>query len=142
MVCIPIFADQLRNAKMVEYRKIGVTLNKDSLTTEDFTAAINEILENDKYRKNAKRLKSMIEKKPMSAEERIIKYTEFAAKFGPDLNLDLYGQHLNFVQFYCLDIIVPVFLLAILVIYFAYRLLRSLLRKISAFLVSSKSKIE
>jgi UDP:flavonoid glycosyltransferase YjiC (YdhE family) len=48
MVCIPVFADQLRNAKMVEYRGIGVTLNKDSLTTEDFTAAIKEVLENDK----------------------------------------------------------------------------------------------
>jgi len=48
MICIPIFADQLRNAKMVEYRGLGVTLNKDELTTEDFTASIKEVLENDK----------------------------------------------------------------------------------------------
>ena len=49
----------------------------------------------------------MIAKKPMSAEERVVKYTEFAAKFGPDLNLDMYGRNLNFVHFLLSFVVSP-----------------------------------
>ena len=48
MICIPLFAEQLRNAKMIEYREIGVSLDKDAITTEVFIEAIKEVIENDK----------------------------------------------------------------------------------------------
>lgn len=50
----------------------------------------------------------MIKSKPQSAEERIIKYAEFAAKFGNKNNLELHGRYLNFMMYYCLDIILLV----------------------------------
>lgn len=50
----------------------------------------------------------MIQSKPMSSEERVVKYTEFAAEFGRHNNLDLSGKDLGFIQFYNLDIILPV----------------------------------
>ena len=55
----------------------------------------------------------LIKSKPESAEERIVKYSEFAAQFGNDNNLDMEGRNLNFIQFYCLDIVLPVFLILI-----------------------------
>lgn len=82
------------------------------------------------YRKNAQRLARMIAKKPMSAEERIVKYAEFAAKFGNDNNLDMYGRHLNFVQYYCLDIIVPVLIIFGLFVCLILKFLSLILRKI------------
>ena len=130
MVMIPLFADQHRNSKMLEYRNMAVVLNRKELTVEKLTEALKEIIEDDSYRKNAKRISALIAAKPMSAEERIVKYTEFAAKFGPDLNLDMEGRHLNFVQFYCLDIILPAILLAAIVLYFVYRVLRFVLGKL------------
>lgn len=62
----------------------------------------------------------------MTAEERTVKYTEFAAKFGNDNNLDMYGRHLNFVEFYCLDIIIPFFVVVFLVLCIVYRVIRKI----------------
>ena len=141
MVMIPLFADQHRNSKMLEYRKMAVVLNRKQLTVEKLTEALKEIIEDDSYRKNAKRISALIAAKPMSAEERIVKYTEFAAKFGSDLNLDMEGRNLNFVQFYCLDIILPAILLAAIVLYFVYRVLRFVLGKL-LLVVFSENKLK
>ncbi|EPB80558.1 hypothetical protein ANCCEY_00455 [Ancylostoma ceylanicum] len=44
VITIPLFADQLRNARMMEYRGMGVVIDKDDVTTSRLTTAINEIL--------------------------------------------------------------------------------------------------
>uniref|UniRef100_A0A914D8J8 glucuronosyltransferase n=1 Tax=Acrobeloides nanus TaxID=290746 RepID=A0A914D8J8_9BILA len=71
VIPIPLFADQYRNAKMLEYRKTALALNAKDLTVEKLTKAINEIIEDDCYQRNAKKLAAMIAAKPMSAEERV-----------------------------------------------------------------------
>jgi glucuronosyltransferase len=136
MVMIPLFADQHRNSKMLEYRKMAVVLNRKQLTVETLTESLKKIIDDDTYRKNAKRISALISAKPMAAEERVVKYTEFAAKFGPDLNLDMEGRHLNFLEFYCLDIIIPAILLIAVVLYFVYRVLRFILGKVLLFIFS------
>lgn len=47
MVCVPLFGDQQRNAKMVESRNIAVMLKKDRLTTENVAGALRRILYED-----------------------------------------------------------------------------------------------
>ena len=86
-------------------------------------------------------MSKMIKTKPMNSDQRIMKYTKFAAEFGKDNNLDMSGRHLNFVQFYCLDIILPNIGLIIFILYISYRFLRFLLRKILS-VFSGKSKQE
>jgi hypothetical protein len=83
----------------------------------------------------------MIKTKPMNSDERIVKYTEFIAKFGFNNNLDMYGRHLNFVQYYCLDIILPAIGLILSVLYVLYRLVKVVLRKVLSFF-GGKSKLE
>lgn len=78
------------------------------------------------YSTNAKRLSHMIRSKPMAPEKRFIKYTEFAAEFGNDNNLDLPGRYMNFIEFYCLDIIVPFFLLLGFLLYSFYIIVRKM----------------
>ena len=95
------------------------------------------------YRKNSKRLAALIKAKPMTADERLIKYVEFAAKFGNDNNLDMHGRHLNFFEFYCLDIILPFLVIALLVLYVTVKLIGFVVRKILAlFIGDSKVKNE
>ena len=87
-------------------------------------------------------MSELIKSKPMTAEERTVKYTEFSAQFGNDNNLDMHGRHLNFIQFYCLDIIIPFFAIVFLVLYFIYRIVKFVARKILLCLVSKKEKDE
>lgn len=63
---------------------------------------------------NARETSHMIAKKPLSPDERVLKYTEFAAEFGVAENLDMYGRRLSFFQFYSLDVILPVVVVSVL----------------------------
>ncbi|KAK6034533.1 hypothetical protein COOONC_27962 [Cooperia oncophora] len=45
VITIPLFADQLRNAKMLQYRGMGIVIDKDEVTTNRLIAAIEEILQ-------------------------------------------------------------------------------------------------
>jgi len=49
MICIPLFGDQPRNAKLAEYRNIAIVLDKHNITVESVSEAIREILSNNKY---------------------------------------------------------------------------------------------
>lgn len=48
MICVPLFGDQQRNAKMVEARNIAIVLKKNELTTENVAGALRRILYEDK----------------------------------------------------------------------------------------------
>ena len=47
-IVIPMFADQMRNAKMVEKRGIARIIDKRNITGESLTEALEEILRNDR----------------------------------------------------------------------------------------------
>lgn len=70
----------------------------------------------------------MIHKKPSSAKERLIKYVEFAAEFGPVENLDPASRKLNFFQYYLIDVILPVLAVILLILYAFLRLCLYLIR--------------
>ncbi|GMR37415.1 hypothetical protein PMAYCL1PPCAC_07610, partial [Pristionchus mayeri] len=73
-IFIPIFGDQPRNAGMMEYNGFGKVFDKNDLGNADKLATIiREMLENDKYRTNARRISSMVAKKPFNSRERLIK---------------------------------------------------------------------
>ncbi|GMT15661.1 hypothetical protein PFISCL1PPCAC_6958, partial [Pristionchus fissidentatus] len=79
---VPIFADQPRNAGAMAFNNLGKVLDKFQLHDDVvITANLRELLENEEYRKNARRVSQMLAKKPFSAREQLIKYTEFAAQF-------------------------------------------------------------
>uniref|UniRef100_A0AC35GEY4 UDP-glucuronosyltransferase n=1 Tax=Panagrolaimus sp. PS1159 TaxID=55785 RepID=A0AC35GEY4_9BILA len=81
MICIPLFADQKRNSLMLQRRGMAIKLEKTHLTKEKIVETIKEIINNQKYSKNAKLISRMIAAKPTKAEERVVKYAEFAAQF-------------------------------------------------------------
>lgn len=46
LVTISLFGDQHRNAKMIEFRGVGVALNALTLSTDSISNAIQQIIEN------------------------------------------------------------------------------------------------
>lgn len=65
---------------------------------------------------------------PFKPEDKLVKWIEFASEFEGDLSeLDLAGAKMNFVQLYCLDIIVPFVSLSITLLYAAFRCSTALL---------------
>uniref|UniRef100_A0A915D9A5 glucuronosyltransferase n=1 Tax=Ditylenchus dipsaci TaxID=166011 RepID=A0A915D9A5_9BILA len=103
MICMPVFADQKRNAKLLERRGMAVLLDKTDLSKENIA-------------------------KPMKSEERVVKYAEFAAEFGDTGTLQLQGKHLTFVQLHSLDVIFTLMVLLMAVIALMFWAVRKMIR--------------
>ncbi|GMT22429.1 hypothetical protein PFISCL1PPCAC_13726, partial [Pristionchus fissidentatus] len=113
-IFIPIFGDQARNAGMMEHNGLGKVLDKTDLKNSiKVVAVIKEVLENDSYRENARRISAMLRSRPFAAKEKLIKYTEFAAEFGPSKALRPQSHDMNWIEYRNMDIILVALLLCL-----------------------------
>ncbi|GMT22325.1 hypothetical protein PFISCL1PPCAC_13622, partial [Pristionchus fissidentatus] len=137
LIVIPVMADQQRNAYQVERIGVGLRMDKTDLkTVGKLDESITEILRNYKYRHNARRVKNMIADRPFQMKEIFVKNMEFLAKHGPLRQLDHYGRHLNFFQYYLIDVIAFVLLaVAFVCLVFGF-IVRSIIKRV----FTSKSK--
>ncbi|KHJ98601.1 UDP-glucoronosyl and UDP-glucosyl transferase [Oesophagostomum dentatum] len=130
-IVIPLLGDQMRNAQMIARHKGALVLDKSDLANpRKLKKTFEEILYNPNYAKNAERLSQMLRNQPISPTELLVKHVEFAARlsklyeryqlrifrFGRLPNLDPYGRHLSFIQYYLLDIITVVALAVFLIL--------------------------
>ncbi|CEF61114.1 UDP-glucuronosyl/UDP-glucosyltransferase family-containing protein [Strongyloides ratti] len=115
---VPLFGDQIRNAQMVERLNISKVFSKKNLSNsklliDTITYLLNNI---DFYSKNVYRQQLLMKNRPFSAEETIIKITEFVGKHGNLPEMDLYSTKMSTVVFYNLDIILPALFILLLLI--------------------------
>ncbi|GMS94290.1 hypothetical protein PENTCL1PPCAC_16465, partial [Pristionchus entomophagus] len=104
LIVVPIMLDQIRLAFQVKRNGVGITLDKTDLgRPKVFQGAIREVLENPKYKHQAKKISSMLRDKPFTARDLFVRNMEFLAKHGPLRQLDHQGRHLNLFQYYLID---------------------------------------
>ncbi|KAK5984846.1 UDP-glucuronosyltransferase [Trichostrongylus colubriformis] len=124
-ILVPVFADQTRNAHMLAKHGGGIVLTKYAL---EHPAALRESLQkifNDaSYSHNAKRLSDMLLNQPISAKQLLIRHSEFAAKFGRLPNLDPYGRHLSFIEYFLIDIFLVVLTVVVVAAFIVFRVLK------------------
>ncbi|VDO75442.1 unnamed protein product [Haemonchus placei] len=105
VVVIPIFADQFRNGRNAEKRGVGKVILKLELTEQNIKTTIEEVLNNESYKKNAIRIAKLMSEKPFSAEERLVRWTNFAVENGVLDELHVEGSRMNFIVYFNLDVI-------------------------------------
>ena len=106
LLAISLFADQHRNAKMLEYRKTAVVLPKNEITEATLFESLKLLMHGNTgegYRKSAKSLAATLASRPMSPRERFAKHVDFAIKNAVDY-LDIEIRKHDFVKYYNLDI--------------------------------------
>uniref|UniRef100_A0A0K0FVA6 glucuronosyltransferase n=1 Tax=Strongyloides venezuelensis TaxID=75913 RepID=A0A0K0FVA6_STRVS len=117
-LAVPIFGDQMRNARLLERLDIGLAVEKDTLRdSKKFREKILEVLNNDKYRINSIKTAEMLRNRPISSEELLVRHVEFACRFGQLPRLDLASKDMGVIEYYNLDIIVPFFIVFLAIIY-------------------------
>ncbi|CAP38483.1 Protein CBR-UGT-21 [Caenorhabditis briggsae] len=130
-VMIPLFADQGRNGQMLKRHGGATVLHKNDLANPKLVrATLEEVIKNPKYRQNAERLAEMLTNQPTSPKETLVKYVEFAARFGKLPSLDNYGRHQSYIEYFFLDIIAIATVISLTSLYISYRIFRVVLRKI------------
>uniref|UniRef100_A0A1I7T1V1 glucuronosyltransferase n=1 Tax=Caenorhabditis tropicalis TaxID=1561998 RepID=A0A1I7T1V1_9PELO len=93
-------ADQPRNALMLARHGGALQLDKFNLDKpEEIRRAIQTVLTDPNYRKNAEKLADILSSQPYQPKEVVLKHCDFAVKFGDLKTLNSEGRLLNVFQF-------------------------------------------
>ncbi|XP_037253692.1 UDP-glucuronosyltransferase 1A1-like isoform X2 [Falco rusticolus] len=114
MVLMPLFGDQMDNAKRVESRGAGVTLNILEMTSKDISAALKAVINDKKYKENIKRLSDLHLDRPIHPLDLAVHWVEFVMRHKGAPHLRPAAHDLNWIQYHSLDVIA--FLLAVVLL--------------------------
>ncbi|PIC22536.1 hypothetical protein B9Z55_016553 [Caenorhabditis nigoni] len=129
-IMIPIFGDQLINAKMLSRHGGSIAFNKYELeNSEELCQVIREALFSPAIRSNAQRLAEILRNQPVDPKTNLLRHAEFSAKFGRVKSLQPYNVHYNFVQFYMLDAYAIIIMFIVLLVYIVYTVTLRVMRK-------------
>eukprot|EP00079_Xenopus_tropicalis_P008717 XP_002932072.2 PREDICTED: UDP-glucuronosyltransferase 1-1-like isoform X3 [Xenopus tropicalis] len=112
MVMMPLFGDQMDNAKRIESRGAGLTLNVLHMTPEDLSNAVRAVINNPVYKENIQRMSSLHLDRPIHPLDLAVHWVEFVMRHKGAPHLRPAAHDLNWFQYYSLDVIG--FLLAVL----------------------------
>ncbi|XGW26414.1 hypothetical protein V3C99_007213, partial [Haemonchus contortus] len=108
-IIMPVFADQVRNANMLGKHGGCIVLTKLALENSQILIdALKKIFTDASFSHNAKRLSEMLLNQPISAKQLLIRHAEFTARYGRLPNLDPYGRHLSFIEYFLIDVFLVV----------------------------------
>ncbi|XP_044097827.1 UDP-glucuronosyltransferase 1A1-like isoform X1 [Neovison vison] len=121
MVMLPLFGDQMDNAKRMETRGAGVTLNVLEMTSEDLTNALKTVISDKSYKENIMHLSRLHKDRPIEPLDLAVFWVEFVMRHKGAPHLRPAAHDLTWYQYHSLDVIG--FLLAIVlgVVFIAYK---------------------
>ncbi|XP_077011612.1 UDP-glucuronosyltransferase 1A1-like isoform X1 [Tamandua tetradactyla] len=105
MVMLPLFGDQMDNAKRMDSRGAGVTLNVLEMTSEDFENAIKTVINDKSYKENIMRLSSLHKDRPVEPLDLAVFWVEFVMRHKGAPHLRPAAHDLTWYQYHSLDVI-------------------------------------
>ncbi|XP_075009896.1 UDP-glucuronosyltransferase 1A1-like isoform X2 [Calonectris borealis] len=114
MVLMPLFGDQMDNAKRIESRGAGLTLNILKMTSKDISTALKAVINDKKYKENIKRLSDLHLDRPIHPLDLAVHWVEFVMRHKGAPHLRPAAHDLNWIQYHSLDVIA--FLLAVVLL--------------------------
>ncbi|XP_002735096.1 UDP-glucuronosyltransferase 2C1-like [Saccoglossus kowalevskii] len=104
VVGIPVaINDQVDNIAWLADKGMAIAMDLKSMTEDGLYDAITEIINNERYTNNAKKLSHIYRDWPLSPGDTIVYWIEHVIKHGGE-HLRSEGGHLNIVQYYLIDI--------------------------------------
>ncbi|XP_072274588.1 UDP-glucuronosyltransferase 1A3-like isoform X1 [Pyxicephalus adspersus] len=113
MVMLPLFGDQMDNAKRMESRGAGITLNVLDMTPEDLSNALTAVINNPSYKENIQRLSALHLDRPIHPLDLAVHWVEFVMRHKGAPHLRPAAHDLNWIQYHSIDVFA--FLFAVLV---------------------------
>ncbi|KAL7017826.1 hypothetical protein ACKWTF_010543 [Chironomus riparius] len=132
---IPIFGDQKMNMNNAVAKGYGQVVNFDDITEERIESALTKLLNDQKYFNTAKSLSKIFNDRPMTPQESVVYWTEYAYRHKGAEHLKSSGSDLYYFQLISLDVYFVLFLIfivnAMIDFYVARYLYRRCFRKAS-----------
>ncbi|CAP36395.2 Protein CBR-UGT-41 [Caenorhabditis briggsae] len=127
-ILCPLFADQLRNAKMLARHSGSIEITKFDLADyETLRSAIHRVLFDKSIAKNALSLAKRLENQPMKPKELLVRHAEFAAQFGEHHGLDCNIRNMSFIEYYLLDVTAFISAIAVFVVVLVFCFVRKVM---------------
>ncbi|GLV43383.1 UDP-glycosyltransferase family 303 member A1 [Carabus blaptoides fortunei] len=123
------FSLLLTNTDPMVARKLGVQLDYKNITSKSVLSAINEVRDNEVYKKNAQAISRYYRDKPQDALETAIFWVEYVLRHGGAEHLSIAARDMPFYQLLLLDILAIVTLTVLLVIFLVKQVIKSVKRK-------------
>ncbi|XP_045415502.1 UDP-glucuronosyltransferase 1-6 isoform X1 [Lemur catta] len=105
MVMMPLFGDQMDNAKRMETRGAGVTLNVLEMTSADLENALKRVINDKSYKENIMRLSSLHKDRPVEPLDLAVFWVEFVMRHKGAPHLRPAAHDLTWYQYHSLDVI-------------------------------------
>ena len=123
MVGMPIFIDQGDVLIKMKDKGIAVGFDKENTTWQEIHSSLKEVLYNPKYQENIQKLSVLMRDVKETPLDRATEFLEYVMRHRGADHLKLSSRHLNFFQYFCLDTILFLLILALLNLYLFYKAL-------------------
>ncbi|XP_017690245.1 PREDICTED: UDP-glucuronosyltransferase 1-6-like isoform X6 [Lepidothrix coronata] len=121
MVLMPLFGDQMDNAKRVESRGAGLTLNILEMTSQDISTALRAVINDKKYKENIQRLSDLHLDRPIHPLDLAVHWVEFVMRHKGAPHLRPAAHDLNWVQYHSLDVLGFLLLVLLLSLFISFK---------------------
>ncbi|XP_053139651.1 UDP-glucuronosyltransferase 1A1-like isoform X5 [Hemicordylus capensis] len=121
MVLMPLFGDQMDNAKRVESRGAGVTLNVVEMTSKDLSDALKAVIYDKQYKENIMHLSALHLDRPIHPLDLAVHWVEFVMKHKGAPHLRPAAHDLNWIQYHSLDVIAFLMAIALLALFISVK---------------------
>ncbi|KAK4872661.1 hypothetical protein RN001_014690 [Aquatica leii] len=139
MLIMPFFGDQRFNAYRMVAKGCALSIDYETMTKEEFKAAILEVINNPKYKNRIMELSKLAQDQPMTGIEKAVWWIEYVIRHKGTAHLRSPYLDMPAYQYYYLDMI-AVFGLAILILLGILVALMKLLIKVLSLLFYRKTK--
>ncbi|CAH0403384.1 unnamed protein product [Chilo suppressalis] len=105
IIGMPILGDQWYNVEQCVHHKVGVYVDMGTMTEEIFKQALDEVLNNDSYRRNMQRLRALMRDQPQTPLERAVWWTEYVLRNGGARHLRSPSANITWSQYFELELV-------------------------------------
>lgn len=119
----------------------GASVAFTNLTTNSLTWAINEVLSNQKYEKNVKKIANRLLDQPETPMERAMFWIEYVLRHDGAEFMQTSAQYLNAFEYHNLDVYLTFFSITIALLFICFKSLKCIMMTCSNN-ESSSSKIK
>ncbi|KAG5874354.1 hypothetical protein JTB14_022347 [Gonioctena quinquepunctata] len=106
LVVIPYFADQFKNARLMEYKGIGKKVGrKPFVKGKELEDAILEVITDQRYKENISKMGKWAKDVPMTGLEKAVWWTEYVIRHKGSKHLRNPAADIPLYQYFLLDVI-------------------------------------
>ncbi|KAH9634406.1 hypothetical protein HF086_000232 [Spodoptera exigua] len=138
LIGVPMLGDQWYNVEKYVHHGIGLQLDLLTMTEDDFKNAILTILNNDSFRRNMEKLRSVIYDQPQPPLERAIWWTEHVLRHGGARHLRGPAANMSWTEYLELELVFTVLAVVLAITLVLFYLMYSIWKYLTNIINPSK----